>query len=458
MKAKSAARDLFLALILGGAAAAAAAPPDPAEPPAEATRPGVLTLEQAVTLALQGNRDVLNAALEVAKAEDSLRAFRVQGLPQFSVYAIASQALHDTKVRVPEGAFGDFPATGPIPATDTEVTTAAGRKTLLLGQVSQPITQLRKVSLGTRLRRASLEIASEQLRAKRQQVVNDVRRAYYGLLRSQSGLAASEEELASLRELDRVVQERLAQKVELPASGMEVRARFARAEYEALSLRNSLLSGRERLNDLLGRPIDVPFSVDPVPEIAAYEADLEATRAIALSNRSDLKEVRLRQRQAEFDRRLKKWEFVPEVSLTYSYLSLPSVELLPKSFTSLGLVLSWEPFDWGRRRRELAEARKSVEQSDHLVKEAESQAAIDVGMKFRGLQQARALLEATRLAQEAAREQLKVATERFRQKAVLLKDVLESQERLAAADRNRDEALLSAWTARADLERALGGD
>jgi len=57
MRVGSAARVLALPLILGGAAAAVAAPPDPAEPPAPATSPppGVLTLEQAVALALQGN-------------------------------------------------------------------------------------------------------------------------------------------------------------------------------------------------------------------------------------------------------------------------------------------------------------------------------------------------------------------------------------------------------------------
>lgn len=455
---RSAAGALALALAFAGASLAWAAPPDPSQPAATAPRPGILTLEQALTLAFQGNRDVRNAALEVAKAEDELRSFRTQALPQFNVYALSTQTLDDIKVRVPAGAFGDFPATGPIPATDTEVTTPAGRQTLFLGEVAQPLTQLRKVSLGTRLKRANFEISREQLRARRQDVANDVRRVYYGLLRSQSGLAAAEDSLAALRELDRVVEARVEQKVELLAGGLEVKARLARAEYDALSLRNSLLSGREQLNDLVGRPIDVPFSVDTVPEIAPYEADLEATRAIALANRADLKEARLRQRQAEIDRRLKRWDFVPEVSLTYSYLALPSVELLPKSFTTVGLMLSWEPFDWGRRRHALAEARKSAEQSDNLVQQAESQAAIDVGVKFRSLQEARSLLEAARLAQEAAREVLKVTTERYRQKTVLLKDVLEGQEKLASADRQRDEALLSAWTARADLERALGED
>ena len=93
-----------------------------------------------------------------------------------------------------------------------------------------------------------------------------------------------------------------------------------------------------------------------------------------------------------------------------------------------------------------------------MVRDAESLAAVDVGLKFRRLQEMRVLLDATRLAQEAARARLRVTTERYGQKAVLLKDVLEDQERLAEADRSLDETLLSAWTARADLEKALGED
>ncbi len=289
-------------------------------------------------------------------------------------------------------------------------------------------------------------------------MVNDVRRSYYSLLQSQSSLSAEEEALTSLRELNRVVENRVAQRVELEASGLEVRARLAKAEYDALTQRDALLSGRERLNEILGRSIEVSFSVETVPDVAPYESDLETARSVALAHRADLKEARLRQRQAEIDHRLKKWDFVPEVSLTYSYLALPDVELLPKSFSSLGLVLSWEPFDWGRRRHALAQARASVEQGDNVVRDAESLAAVDVGLKFRRLQEMRVLLGATRLAQEAARARLRVTTERYGQKAVLLKDVLEDQERLAEADRSLDETLLSAWTARADLEKTLGED
>jgi len=417
-----------------------------------------LSIEQAVSLAFEGNRQIKSAVLDVSKAQDELGSSRTNALPSFNIYALESKTLDDIKVRVPEGAFGDFPATGPIPAADSEVTTPAKRTGLILGQIAQPLTQLGRVSLGVRVKRANLEIAREKLRAQRQTVRNDVRSAYYALLRDQSALEAAEEAVRALSELDRVVQNRIAQRAELPAGGLEVKARLSNAEYEALSLRNRLLSDRERLNDLLGRPIDVPFQVEPVPDVTPYESDLEAARAAALSNRADLREMRLRRQQAQFDHRIKKWDFVPDVSLTYSYLSLPDVELLPKSVSTVGLLLSWEPFDWGRRRHALAESRKSVEQSEIALQEAESQAAIDVGLRLRGLQEARSLLEATRLGQEAARERLRETTDRYRQKAALLKDVLEDQQRLAAADQKREEALLAAWSARANLEKALGED
>jgi outer membrane protein TolC len=41
----------------------------------------LLTLEQALALALQANRNVENAALEVRKAEDSVAAVRTRRLP-----------------------------------------------------------------------------------------------------------------------------------------------------------------------------------------------------------------------------------------------------------------------------------------------------------------------------------------------------------------------------------------
>src|SRR2546428_12479471 len=85
-------RRAILALTVAACALAGTAPSRASEstPAAE-----VLTLERAVSLALEGNRDVRNAALEVVKAESELGAFKTKALPYFNLYVLESQT-HDS--------------------------------------------------------------------------------------------------------------------------------------------------------------------------------------------------------------------------------------------------------------------------------------------------------------------------------------------------------------------------
>jgi outer membrane protein TolC len=53
----------------------------------------VLTLEQAVALALQNNRQVQNASLEVGKKIDQAAAARTSRLPAFNVYFLFFKQL-----------------------------------------------------------------------------------------------------------------------------------------------------------------------------------------------------------------------------------------------------------------------------------------------------------------------------------------------------------------------------
>jgi outer membrane protein TolC len=123
---------------------------------------------------------------------------------------------------------------------------------------------------------------------------------------------------------------------------------------------------------------------------------------------------------------------------------------------SAGVSLSWEPFDWGRRKHETAEKRRTVEQTSLASKEAESQVLLDVNDKHRRLRYYRSELRVARLAQEAAVESLRITKTRFSLQAALVKDVLEAQAALEETNSDYQQALTSFWNARADFERALG--
>jgi len=92
------------------------------------------------------------------------------------------------------------------------------------------------------------------------------------------------------------------------------------------------------------------------------------------------------------------------------------------------------------------------------MKEAESQVLVEVDGNFRKVTEARALLRVIELAQQASEEKVRTAMRRYSQQATLLKDVLEAQATLADALDQYQRTLMSYWTAKADLDKAVGDD
>ena len=152
-----------------------------------------------------------------------------------------------------------------------------------------------------------------------QTVVNNVKRTYYAIVQTESALESVRQALAFYRELDRVTGDYVAQQVALKADDLEVKTRLAKTETEELRVGNQLTTLREQLNQLVGRDIRTEFRVNAIPEPSAFETDLAAARTRALDQRPEIREARLQVKQAELDKRVKKSEYIPDVSLAVTY-------------------------------------------------------------------------------------------------------------------------------------------
>jgi len=419
----------------------------------------VLTLEQAIAIATRENQQVKVAQLEVERAEEKLAAFRTRRLPAFNLYTLVSQQLTDLDFTFTKGIFGTYPGIGPVPGNDVPIRTPLKPTAIIVGQLQQPLSQQYSISLNIRQLKLSRETAQEKLRMEQQSVANNVKRAYYGIMQTQSALQSLVEAINLYHELDRVTDNFLVQQVALKSDSLEVKSRLAKAEYEQMNLANTLETQKEQLNNLLGREISTQFRVSEVPQTTEMETDLVAARRRALEERPEIRDARLKVKQAEMDKRIKKAEYIPDVSISFSYLSPRNFnDIVPKNFTNVGIVLNWEIFDWGRRKHELAEKGKVVNQAENGLRNTENIVLIDVGDKFRKLQQTRQYLQVVRLGQEIARENLRVNKVKYELQAVLLSDLLQTQASLAEANHQYQQALLSFWTARADFEKAIGED
>ena len=200
----------------------------------------VLTLDQAISLALRDNRQVKNAQLGIGKAEDELAAARTSRLPKFEFNALAGQQLVSPDFTFTKGVLGNYANVGPIPDRDVKMSTPIRPTAILFGQVTQPLSQLHRIRLNIKQAALSTDVAHEQLRGQEQSVVNNVKRTYYAIVQTESALESVRQALAFYRELDRVTGDYVAQQVALKADDLEVKTRLAKTETEELTASNQL--------------------------------------------------------------------------------------------------------------------------------------------------------------------------------------------------------------------------
>jgi outer membrane protein TolC len=417
-----------------------------------------LSLDEAIAMAVEHNRSLANATLAAEKAQQDVDAAKTRRLPGFSVEAQASELLKPIDITFSEGAFGTFPATGPIPNADTTITTPRKLTTIVNATVSQPITQLKAIGLRIHISEATADVQREQARAVRVALVADVKRLYYGILQATSAREAARAQTTQLMELDRVVSNRVEQRVALRGTSLDVQARLAQSRLTLLTVEHTLDSQKEQLNLLLGRDVRTAFEVAGTAEPAGLQLDADAAVSKALGSRPEVRQAQARLRQSELNRRLARTDYIPEVSLAASYYSPLNIEGAPRNMATLGVQVKWEPFDWGRRAHAVASATLGARQAKNALDDTEQQVVLEINAGVRRLEEARLRVETAGLAQDAARENTRVKLAQFTTDAVLAADVLQSHAAFADASNQYQQALLAYFTARADFDRALGED
>ena len=416
----------------------------------------VLTLDEAVSLALQHNWNVKNFVLEAQKYDFQVSTARSRRKPQFQFSMLGGELLQPFDFTFQKGVFGTYPGVGPIPGTNAKVHTPAVFTTYLTGSIDQPLTQQYKIGLGIHATELGRDIAREDVRAERQKIAAEVRSAYLHLVATQATVDAALEAVKTLEEAERVTTQYEAEKKALRGDVLDVEARLAKSRYDLSVTEDGLVTQREALNQLLGRDVATPFRVDIIPEQDASDLTLDSARQEALANRPENRQARLKEKQAEYDRRLAKAEYIPDLSLEVRYQGINNVQVLPQNVATAGFSLTWEPFDWGRRHNKVVEASKTIEQARNGIQETESQVSVEVGAKYRKWQEASLLLKASRTDHEAAAEKLRVTSNKYKQQASLLKDLLEAQARSSETNAQYQEAVSSYWSAIAELRKAMG--
>jgi outer membrane protein len=438
----------LLATILLSTVAMAAPGQEPTE--------NVLTLDQAIELARANNRENKRAKFEIDKQREASAEARTSLFPRFDTYLLATELLTPLDFTIKAGELGTFPATGPIPSGNTDLHTPARPVAVASITLTQPLTQIPRIRLGVAEQRLNEDLSRQTYAERDQQLVRDIRRAYYSVLQSQSQAESQRATIQSLEELGHLTERRLQEKATLKADSLRIKAEEAKAKYQLLVVEDALSDRKEALNRLLGRDLLAEFSVEPVPSTLPEELDLSAARKRALAQRPEIKVASIKKDQANLETRIEKTRYLPDVSIQANYLTPEGVDFLPQNIGGIGVLLTWQPWDWGQKRHNIEQKTIAERQAVLSEEDARDQVLLDVDSQFRKLREARAQLAVAEAGRDAEQERLRNQTEAYSQQAILLSDLLQQQASFASAEDQYRQALLGFWAARADFEKALG--
>ena len=206
----------------------------------------------------------------------------------------------------------------------------------------------------------------------------------------------------------------------------------------------------------MGRDLETAFVVETIPSTLPEEEDLPAARKVALERRPEVKLAANRKKQTILETKIEKTRYIPDISIQASYLNPVNINFLPQNIGSIGALLTWQPWDWGQKRHNIAQKVLAEQQAALSVDDIRDQILLDVNSNFRQLREARAQLAVAEAARDAEREKLHNQQQAYSQQSILLSDLLKQQASVADAEDQYRQAILGYWKARADFEKALG--
>ncbi len=440
-----------LAFVIGVVSDAAAQAP-------AAPRP--ITLVEALTAAAQSNLGLRIAVFEVTVARAQLNQSEAVRAGQ----AVLTASY--TRINEREGGVVVFPA-GTISGVTGTVTVPLPPPTPNLYSAvlnyQYPIFTGGRIESAIALAQANLKGAEAALERVKQQVVLDVKQAYYQLLLAQAGIDVAGRTLASADENLRVARARVAAGVSPRFDEVQAEVSQANARQSLIRARSAAALAQHGLSAVMAQPLDTVFAPRETMGLVPVRTEVAALIRRALESRPEWAEHQARVAAATAAIEMAKANGRPALILsggpTFGNTAGGTGVGGPGASLGWSVTLSATVplFDGGVTAERIREAEVRVEQL--RVVEAQLRQGIELEVRRTVLNLASAAEELATADKtvEQAQEGLRIANVRFAAGVSTNLEVVLAQASLSQAEANRIQALFNVNVARALLERAVGG-
>jgi outer membrane protein len=401
-----------------------------------------LTLDKAVEIAFDKSPRIKIALDEIAKSKGGVESTAANFRPKLN--ADITHMLQGPAVTV------TVPGIGTADLVPAQNTTGNAN-------VALPIDISRQLSYAHGLSKLQFEMSYLSLLSTSEQLIYDVKKAYFDLLRAQGGEEVAKASLDS-------AQANLSNTRAKFDVGVLPKFDVSRAETEEASLSQQLISAgnavriaRAALNNTLGLPVDEPTEAATVDVTAVQiETDLSKRTEQAFNGRPEIKMAEKSVQMGQTGVKLAKTGNKPTLAATanYNYNFKASGFSSSKESWNAIFVLGIPIWDGGQTRASVMEARADESKARNSLEEAKLGVGLDVKVSLLNLQDAADRMDVASKNVSLAEESLRLAKVRYDAGISTLVEVTDAETASTQARIGLVNAKYDYATALAGLEKA----
>ncbi|HME31114.1 MAG TPA: TolC family protein [Terriglobales bacterium] len=420
-------------------------------------QPSSLTLQQAVTIALEKN-PLRKAAIADAKAASAgVHEARSFLMPHLSFSETATRGddpiyVFGTKLRQSRFTNADFALNKlntPLPFGN--FSTRFGGTWNLFDSFAtwHGINQAKQIN----------EAVGHQLDRTDQEIVFRVVSSFYDVLLAAKELEVAEQSAKSAQSIMDRSQARFDSGLTVESDLLTAKVRMAGRQQEVIRARNTLEVARAQLNTAMGMPLDFPFQVTgALAERMLSIPALQDVEKQALTNRPDLKRIASEEAAQRQSVSIAKSAFGPRVNAFAGWeMDNPTFVAGGGGNNWLGgIEVQFDIFQGGAKRAELSKQRALEEKVVAMKQAAGDAVRLEVRRAYYETDASRQQIEVARAAIAQAQESLRINQDRYDSGLTTITDLLGAEDAARRSQTDYWEAVCHFQTSYANLELASG--
>ena len=411
----------------------------------EATEsPLVLTLDEALQVALSDNPTVKVADKTIQKKQYAKKGTYAALWPE-----IAASATYQRYIKKQRLHFG---------GQDIEVGTANNISAGINAGMPLVNAQLWK---SLKVSALDVELAVEKARSSRQDMVEQVTKAYYTVLLAKESLGVYKRVYDNAVENHRIIEKRYSVGQVSEYDFIRSQVSVANAEPNVFNAENSIVLALWQLKALLG--VDLDKDIDCAGRLADYEVELNAQIEMGdLSNNSTMKQLDIQSDMLEQALKIKRAANLPTLALSVGYNYVVMNETLDFSeykwnpYSVAAFSLNIPIFAGGKRRAEINQAKIDIETLQLQKENTERQLRTAMMSYYSNMLTNVKQFHASSQTISQAKRGYEIAVKRYEVGGGTLVDVDNSQLAYTQAELSRSTAIFNYLTNQVSMAKVMG--